>query len=75
MREVESDRFAVYADDGTPYTIIKYVMEIPVNSISDSGPPVKGSTRLVLLGSNDSVRRIDDSTFEVVDTKQILRKV
>jgi hypothetical protein len=75
MTEVEIDRFNLEDNDGNVYTVVNMMMLLPNDSISGDNSPIKGRTRLVLLGRSASVRRIDESTFEVVDTKQILRKV
>jgi hypothetical protein len=75
MKEVVTDQFDVQADDGTTYTVIEYTMMIPDNSISDSGPPIKGARRLVLLDRKADVYRRKDGTFQVTDTKQILWKI
>jgi hypothetical protein len=36
---------------------------------------VEGSSRFVLFGSNESIHRLKDGTFQIVNTKQILRKI
>lgn len=74
MKEIERDRFEVQDDLGLIYTIIQYTTVIPNASIGGIAS-VEGSSRFVLLGTNESVHRLKDGNFQVVNAKQILRKI
>lgn len=74
MKEIERGRFEVQDDLGLIYTIIQYATVISNASIGGI-TSVEGSSRFVLLGSNESIHRLKDGTFQIVNTEQILRKI
>lgn len=67
--EQEFEEFEAVADDGTVHTIV-CIQEY----VDDLSGPIKGMRRLELLDGSP-VNYIDDSTFKIVHTGQIVRKL
>jgi hypothetical protein len=73
MRAEEVRRFEAQADDGEVYEIIEYVNIISTN-IGGRTVSTKG-TRFHELEDESAVNEIDASTFKIVATNKIVRKI
>ena len=72
-RVVERQRFKCRDDDGNEHTVIEY-QEL-IDTSSDDGPgSIEGMRSLVDSRGHD-ITPIDDNTFQILLTGQILRKV
>lgn len=72
--EKEIRRFIAETDDGEKFTIIEYqnfTTHRPINGPSQTIPGLK---RLTLLDGSH-VNMIDEETFQIVQTDQIIRKI
>lgn len=74
MRIVETDRFNARSDDGTIYTVIEYQNILESRMLDGSVSRAKGLKSLFLT-NGASVNYIDDDTFQVVQTDEIIRRV
>ena len=72
--EQEIGRCTAVADDGTMYTVITYQHFTRSNLISGPQQWIPGTKHMALL-NGESVNYIDDETFQIVQTDEIIRKV
>lgn len=69
----ETDRFECTGASGRNYTVLERTMVITQRSISRA-QTVNG-TRDYITADGQDVNMIDDDTFQIVSTDEILRKV
>jgi hypothetical protein len=74
MRDKEAKRFVTKNQNGVQRVVVEWVTLVTTNPLS--GPPstLKGSRHWTLLDGS-GVNYVDDSSFQVVQTDEILRKV
>ncbi len=74
MRDEEAKRFVTKNQNGVQRVVVEWVTLITTSPLS--GPPstLKGSRHWTLLDGS-GVNYVDDSSFQVVQTDEILRKV
>lgn len=70
---VEINRFKARSDSGSVYTVVEYQTIIHFEGLS-SGGSMKGTKSLV-LSDGRHVNYIDENTFKIVATDEIIRKV
>lgn len=73
-KETEIDRFQARSDKGRIYTVIKYQTMITFKPVSGPSSKAKGGYDYALQ-NGDPVSEIDSSTFKVLLTDEIIRKV
>ena len=74
MAEILSQKIKSRSDDGKEITIFEYTTSVLHQALSGRSPRLKGSRRYA-LDDGASVNCIDENTFQVVQTDQILRKI
>jgi hypothetical protein len=72
--EEEVSRFKAIDDEGKRYTIIEMQRFIHAKDMDGEEMKARGLKRL-MLRSGEPVNYIDDSTFEIVRTGKIARKI
>jgi hypothetical protein len=70
-REVEIDRFKARSDDGKEYTIIQYQDYIQDRNSDAETPGLKRLT----TSEDLHVHIIDEKTFKIFETGEIVRKI
>lgn len=73
--EREIDRFTAVTESGLSYKIVAYQEFIRVSAMSSPESWIPGMKRLELANGSSPVNRIDDSTFKIVLTNEIVRKL
>jgi hypothetical protein len=73
-REVEIDRFIARTDDGKEYVIVMYQEFLSTATHERPHDEIPGLKRLTTT-TGLHVNYIDPSTFKVVQTDQVIRKV
>lgn len=74
--EREVDRFTVKSDEGEMFTLVKYQVTTRTLKLDGSTSIAQGkSPALLRLSDGREVNFIDSETFQIADTKQIIRKV
>lgn len=74
--EREIDRFTVKSDEGEMFTLVKYQVTTRTLKLDGSTSIASGkSPTLLRLSDGREVNFIDSETFQIADTKQIIRKV
>ena len=72
---VVTDRFLVKTDAGKEYVIIQYQEYIDVSSHDDQNAKILGKLKTLLTEEGFTVTFIDDETFKILETNEIVRKV
>jgi hypothetical protein len=72
--ERETRRITCRDDAGNQHTVIEYQEIIPAPSFGDPSAKIFGMKRLT-LSTGDHVNFIDENTFKIVATDQIIRRV
>ena len=73
MRQ-EVGRFQAKGDDGAIYTVIEYQTFTETGLLSGSPSRSPGSRELTLT-NGAHVNFLDDNTFQIANTEQVIRKV
>jgi hypothetical protein len=74
MRDEEVARFEAVANDGTTYTVVEYQSVTTFRPLSGSGGMVAATTSYTILDGS-AVDLIDEATFKIVATDEIIRRV
>ena len=72
--EVEIGRIKACGQNGAAYTIVEYEKVTTLRPISGASQQVKGSKYLRLTDGRH-VNFVDDETFKIVATNEIIRKI
>ena len=73
MRQ-EVGRFRAKGDDGAIYTVIEYQNFTGTEILSGSPSRSPGSRELTLT-NGAHVKFLDDNTFQIANTEQVIRKI
>ena len=73
-RRIETNRFPVISDHGRQYVVIEEQDYITVNALSSPPEEIQGLKSLSTT-TGYSVNYIDDNTFKIVETYDIVHKV
>ena len=68
--EREIERFTVTGDDGTAYEVVGYQEFIR----DGAGNWIPGMKHLEIAGTGAAVNFVDDNTFKIFDTGEVLRR-
>ncbi|WP_256753316.1 hypothetical protein [Mesorhizobium sp. Mes31] len=74
MPTIESDRFQARSANGNIYTVIEHQNIIEMRMLDGTTQRAKG-TRSLYLSNGQSVNHIDENTFQIVETDEIIRRV
>jgi hypothetical protein len=74
MRDQEATRYLTENEDGVQFTVVEWVKIITARPLSGPTSTAKGARRWTLLNGS-AVNYVDENTFQVVETDEILRKV
>jgi hypothetical protein len=69
------DQFDAVNDAGERFTIMKYQQIDALRTLNPPGTTHQRSKPYHLLADRRNVNRIDDQTFLIVETEEIIRKV
>jgi hypothetical protein len=73
-REEKATSYLTENEDGVRFTVIEWVTVITSRPLSGPVSISKGARRWTLVDGSD-VNYVDDNTFQVLKTDEILRKV
>ena len=68
------DRFEAVSDDGQQFTVDVYQDVTTTRTLNGAASQIRGLKRVALSDGRD-VNRIDEKTFKIVSTDQVIRKV
>ena len=74
MRDV-IDQFDAIDDEGTTYRVLVWVKRIDTSSLERGRSWTHSSLREARLEDGRHVNRIDDETFEIVETNTRIRRI
>lgn len=74
MSRREIDRFEALGDSGRLYTVVVWTENVLFRRLSGNSLKLSGPTELTLDDGRD-VSPIDDRSFRIVDTDEVLRRV